>query len=54
MQMRFDKVGVQLSFVTNYRGSYMCTQATGDVVKFNVNYKLLGVNTGSRTVSFMP
>lgn len=50
----FDKVGVQLSFVNSYRGSYTCTKATGDVVNFKVDYNLLGVDTGSTTVSFMP
>lgn len=50
----FDKVGVQLNFVNSYRGTYTCTKATGDVVNFRVDYNLLGVDTGSTTVSFMP
>ena len=50
----FDEVGIDLQFINNYRGTYECTKATGDVVEFKVDYNLFGIDQGYTNVSFMP
>lgn len=50
----FDEVGIELHFYNGYKGTYLCTEATGDVVKYTVYYNKYGLISGSQTVSFMP